>query len=272
MTQKMTRAPVDGSELEYETRGEGEPVILVHGALIAGAYLPLLGEEALTTRYSLIRYHRRGFAGSDVVEGPFSIGQQAADCRTLLQHLGVERAHLVGHSYGGLIALQLAIDSPALVQSLVLLEPALMMVPSAPVFLEAMGPAIERYTAGDSVGAVEDFMKLVGGEEWETTVESTVPGGTQQAKRDAYTLFEVEMPALEQWDFDAGKAARISQPVLCVTGTESGPFFEEVRQLVHSWLPQTEDLSVMGANHLLQMQHPQAIAKGIANFLARQGG
>ena len=272
MVQKMTRALVNGRELEYETSGDGEPVILIHGALIAEANLPLLGEAALATRYKLVRYHRRGYAGSDAVEGQFSIGQQAADCQALLQRLGVERAHVVGHSYGALIALQLALDSPAVVQSLVLLEPALMMVPSAPALLEAMGPVIERYTAGDSVGAVEGFLKLVGGDDWETIVERTVPGGTEQAKRDAYTWFEVELPTLEQWDFDAGKAARISQPVLCVTGTESGPFFEEGGQLIHSWLPQTEDLSVMGANHLLQMQDPQPIAEGIADFLARQGG
>ena len=267
MTEKMSRALVGGGELEYETQGEGQPVVLVHGALIAGAFLPLLGEAALARRHSLIRYHRRGYAGSDAVEGSFSIEQQAADCRALLQGLGVERAHIVGHSYGGLIALQLALDSPALVQSLVLLEPALMMVPSAPALLEAMGPVVERYTSGDTAGAVEGFLKLVGGVEWETIVARTVPGGTEQAKRDAHTWFEVELPTLEQWDFDAGKAERISQPVLCVSGTESGPFFEEGRQLVHSWLPQTEDVSVAGANHLLPMQDPRSVAEGIANFL-----
>jgi len=169
-----------------------------------------------------------------------------------------------------LIALQLALDSPELVQSLVLLEPSLMMVPSAAAFLEAAAPVIERYTAGDAAGAVEDFMGLVGGDEWETIVERTVPGGAEQAKRDARTWFEVELPATERWAFDADKAARISQPILCVSGTESGPFFDEGRQLLHSWLPQTEDLSVTDANHLLQMQDPRQVAEGIASFLARQ--
>ena len=102
----MRRARVDGAELEFEITGTGEPVVLIHGALIAEAYAPLCREPALNSRYQLVRYHRRGYAGSSPVRAPFSIGQQAADCRALLEYLGIERAHVVGHSGGGVIALR----------------------------------------------------------------------------------------------------------------------------------------------------------------------
>ena len=92
---------VDGAVLEYEIVGTGEPVVLIHGALIAEAYAPLCAEPALTAHYRLVRYHRRGYAGSSRVTAPFSIAQQAADCLALLRHLGIERAHVVGHSSGG---------------------------------------------------------------------------------------------------------------------------------------------------------------------------
>src|SRR5262249_5218959 len=118
-TAKMERAAGGGGGEEYESRGGGEAVLLIHGSHIAGAFLPLMNEPSLAN-YRLIRYHRRGFAGSTKHEGPFSIKDQAADALALLQHLGVERAHIVGHSYGGLIALQLALDPPELVHSLVL--------------------------------------------------------------------------------------------------------------------------------------------------------
>ena len=121
-------------------RRVGEPVVLVHGSIIADAFAPLLVEPALTGSYRLVSYHRRGFAGSTHPDRPLSIAEQAAHCRALLAALGIDRAHVVGHSYGGVIALQLAMDAPELVRSLALLEPALLAVPSGPLLMEAMGP------------------------------------------------------------------------------------------------------------------------------------
>ena len=97
----MERVRVDGTELEFAVTGAGEPVLLIHGAFIAEAYAPLCAEPALNSRYRLVRFHRRGYAGSSPARAPFSLGQQAADCSALLRHAGIERAHVVGHSSGG---------------------------------------------------------------------------------------------------------------------------------------------------------------------------
>ena len=269
MTEALKRVPVQGGELEYETRGDGEPVLLIHGSHFAESYLPLMDEPVLAD-YRLIRYHRRGFAGSVEHEGPFTIEQQAEDALAVLQHLGVERAHVVGHSYGGATGLQLALDTSAVVASIVLLEPAVLMVPSAEVFAqEHVVPAAEKYQSGDPQGAVDTFGQGIGGPQWKAEVSRTVPGAVEQAENDASTFFEVELPALGDWQLDAEEAARISQPVLFVLGTESDPMFEEIRVLIHSMLPQTEDHLVEGANHLLQMQNPRSVAKGISDFLSR---
>src|SRR5262245_32652967 len=103
--------------LEYEVNGAGEAVLLIHGALIADALLPLTREAALADAYRPIRYRRRGHGGSHPA-GAFSMQQQARDAQALLKHLGVARAHVVGHSLGGAIALQLALEAPSLVHSL----------------------------------------------------------------------------------------------------------------------------------------------------------
>jgi pimeloyl-ACP methyl ester carboxylesterase len=100
----MSRASIDGLELEYETRGSGEPVVLVHAGIFADWFKPLLDEPALTSRYRVVSYHRVGYAGSGRVAGPVSLGQQAAQLRALMRHLGIEKAHVVGHSSGGNIA------------------------------------------------------------------------------------------------------------------------------------------------------------------------
>ena len=97
----MERADVTDTTLEYAVTGTGEPVMCIHGAFIADTFQPLLAEPSLSRRYQLITYHRRGYGGSSRAPGLTSIAQQAADCRALLAHLGVERAHVVGHSFGG---------------------------------------------------------------------------------------------------------------------------------------------------------------------------
>jgi pimeloyl-ACP methyl ester carboxylesterase len=125
----MDQIHVNGVSLEVEVHGSGTPVLLIHGAIIADAFAPLLAEPALTGPYRLIPYHRRGFGGSTHLQAPVSTADQAVDARAVLRQLGVERAHVVGHSYGGAIALQLALDAPEAVHSLALLEPPLLMPP-----------------------------------------------------------------------------------------------------------------------------------------------
>jgi hypothetical protein len=92
----MQRAPIDGIELEYEICGTGEPVVLIHAGLCADFFRPLIEQRALTDRYTLLRYHRTGYAGSGVLPGAVGFAQQAEHCRALMSHLGIERAHVVG--------------------------------------------------------------------------------------------------------------------------------------------------------------------------------
>src|SRR5262245_25094968 len=102
----------------YEVEGKGEPVLLIHGSHVADAFLPLLLEPSLTSRFRLVRYHRRGFVKSPPHAGPFGIEQQARDALQLAGALGLERFHVVGHSYGAVTALQLALEAADAVHSL----------------------------------------------------------------------------------------------------------------------------------------------------------
>ena len=267
----MNRAQIGGRELEYEIRGAGEPVVLVHGSHVADAFAPLLVEPVLTERYQLILYHRRGFAGSTHPDGPLSIVQQAADCRAFMQHLGVQCAHIVGHSYGGAIALQLALDVPEVVHSLALLEPALLMVPSAQQFMAAMGPVLQMYEVGNKTGAVDGFLQAVVGPEYRSVLDRVLPGAFAQAVADADTFFRIELPALQQWSFTQADVGRIPQPVLAVLGADSHtlwPGWVEVHQLVQAWLPQAEAFVLKGATHGLQIIDPKGMAEGLAGFFA----
>jgi pimeloyl-ACP methyl ester carboxylesterase len=212
----MQRARVGDVELEYEVRGSGEPVVLIHGSVIAAEFLPLVREPALSD-CTLIRYHRRGLGGSSRT-GPATIQQQAADCAGLLAQLDLQTAHVVGHSYGGSIALQLALDRPSLVHTLTLMEPALFMVPSAAIFMEQLGPVFEQYQRGETATAIEMFLQGIGRANAREILNRAVPDGFEQSVRDADTFFQVELPALQAWTCTPEDAARVTQPVLYVHG------------------------------------------------------
>src|SRR5438270_11018414 len=144
----LERATLEGVELEYTVQGTGEPVLLIHAGVFADWFVPLLQEPRLAG-YRLIHYHRVGYAGSSRPAGAVSIADQAAHARALLRSLGIDRAHVVGHSSGGNIALQLALDAPEMVASLTLLEPALVDVPSGAAFFgTAVVPTLRQFSAG----------------------------------------------------------------------------------------------------------------------------
>jgi pimeloyl-ACP methyl ester carboxylesterase len=267
----MERARTDGADLAYEVSGTGEPVVFIHGAFIADTFRPLLAEPSLVSRFRLILYHRRGYAASSHAAGPVSVAQQAADCCALLRHVGSERAHVVGHSYGGCVALQLALDYPNVVHSLALLEPGLIVGSSAQGYREALVRGAERYREAGAAVAVDEFLEA----RWPgygATLERVLPGAVAQAVADAETCFEHELTGLLDWNFGEAEARRISQPALSVLGGESDALwsrFGETHRLLLAWLPQAEGFVLPGTTHLMQLQDPHGMAEALAAFWAR---
>ena len=268
----MHAATLNGLEMEYRVEGSGEPVLLIGTGPFADSFLPLLSEQVLGGRYRLIRYRQRGQAGGAPGERPVPFAQHAEDAAALLEHLAVPRAHIAGHSTGATIAMQLAADRPDLVATLALLEPPLMSVPSAGPFLGRIGPAVAAYEAGDEVEAMTHFLSVVCSLDRATcheVVERRVPGAMAGAIRDAGTFFESYLPALGAWRFGPDRAAQVSRPILAVLGSESDPLFAESHALLHRWWPEAEDCLVDGVAHLLHIQDPEPVAKGLAEFFAR---
>ncbi len=266
----MEHLDVDGGSIEYQVYGKGEPILLIPpGVTIDGLAFPLLGQRDLRSRYQIIHYHRRGYMGSTPGPEPLTIIREAADAAALLKHLGVRTAHIAGHSIGGIIALQLALDAPDLVHSLALLEPpVLQLLPDGRSEMERrFMPVMNAFRSGNKRKAIGIFSDAVFGPGWQSIVEKAIPGGLEQAVRDADTFAE-ELPAIQAWEFGPREAVTIRRPMLLVMGDRSSPFMKEGRRLLHAWFPQAEDLS-LPTTHLLQMEDPQGAAGGLAAFFSR---
>jgi pimeloyl-ACP methyl ester carboxylesterase len=261
----MHRAALGDIELEYETVGSGEHVLLIHHGAGADWFAPLCDEPILIQRYCLVRYHRQGYAGSSPLTGELTFSREADTFRALMRHLGIRRAHIVGHSASGCMSLQIALDASDLVHSVVLLEPALMAVQSPP----EVPRSLELYQAGDRVTAVETFLRGTCGPNARPILENAIPGTVQQALDDADTFFGHELPALRQWKFGPDEARRIMQPVLAVVGENSDSRFHQRQELLLSWLPNVEPFLLADAGHLLHLDNRRDLAQGLVAFFTR---
>lgn len=265
----MQTAHLHDVDLDYRIDGDGEPVLFI-SPVLADGFLPLLKHPVLAGRYRLIHYHRRGWVGSTHTPGPVSIDDHVADAVALLDHLGVARVHVVGHSSGAAIGAQLALDHPDTVHTLTLLELSLLSLPNGQAFLEGAGPVFELYQAGDHDQAFAAFMSAVSGLDWNScraVLEARAPGIVEQSVKDADTFFGIELPSLADWSLDADRARAIAQPVLSVLGSDTEPLWVEVAAFLQDNVSEVEEATIDGVGHLLHMQEPGPVANAIADFL-----
>ena len=110
-----------GARVSYTRTGTGMPVLLIQGVgAIGDAWR--LQVEGLRDRFTLITFDNRGIGASTITDGSLSVEAMADDALAILDAEGIDRCHVVGHSMGGLIAMQLALTSPRRVRSLTLLS------------------------------------------------------------------------------------------------------------------------------------------------------
>jgi len=121
MTEPRTSGYVDvnGVHMYYEVYGEGTPLVLLHGGImtIDLNFAPLI--PALAARHMVVAVELQGHGRTADAERPISLAALASDVVGLLDHLGIDRAHVLGHSLGGGVALEMAISHPDRVRRVV---------------------------------------------------------------------------------------------------------------------------------------------------------
>jgi pimeloyl-ACP methyl ester carboxylesterase len=263
------RVDVGGVELEVEVLGDGEPVVVVQTALGADELRPLAEQLAAGGRYRVIHYHRRGYAGSGPVVGDSSVLRDATDCRRVLEALGETSAHVVGASYSAAVALTSASSAPQAVRTVTAIEPPPVGVPSAGEFRAANARLLRTFGSSGPTVALEELMTMLVGADWRRESERDQPGSVAAMERDAATFFEHDVPALLLWRFGAEEAVGIRCPVMYIGGTDSGPWFAEMRTHLLRLLPRAESAAVAGGGHLLAYTHPSETARLVSAFIDR---
>ncbi len=259
---------VDGGNLYYEIEGAGEALVLIHGGL-GSLRMWDLQAQALAGSYRVIRCDLRGFGRSTTEHVEFAYW---ADVAALLDHFGVDRAHVVGQSIGGSIALDLALARPARVATLTSIAGGISG------YRPALGPEDDNVPWSD-MDRLWDEKKWVELAELETQV--WVDGWGQpptrvsrtlrdSVKRDVLSTYQAENEEGLPQPLDPRAADRLGEltiPVLVMIGT-----LDEVRSrakaahLVTS-ASDSRSVEVAGVAHMIQLEAPERVSEELRGFI-----
>jgi pimeloyl-ACP methyl ester carboxylesterase len=250
-----------------DSGGDGDALVLIHGGGLADWFTPLAADPALK-RHRVIRVVRAGYTGAPAPDG-LTVGDHAGHTAALLRHFGAAPAHVVAHSSGCAVALQLALDRPDLVRSLTLCEPPLVETLADPadhdLLRTAIGPVVGAATAaaarGDVPAAFDTFMTAICGPD-HRRVMTDVLG----VVRPCEYFFTGEMPAVGAWTVDPADLAGLRAPVLLVQGGDSPPPVHRLVAHLAGSIPGATVATVADAGHLMPLTAPAELGRLIGDF------
>lgn len=257
----MPVAEVNGQQIAYDdTGGDGPALIFSHGFLMDRTMFDAQ-IAALSDTYRCVTWDERGF-GDTPVDGPFTYWDSAEDLIALMDHLGIDRAVLIGMSQGGYLSLRAALAHPDRVRGLVLIDSGVFM--DDPEALAGYEGMIAHWVSDEPLGEVGTMVAgLILGEPtlmekwigiWESRDRSTVeyPGACLLGRDDI-----------------TGRVDEITCPVLIIHGTEDLAIPIAAAEQLCADLPDCRGMiPVPGAAHASNMTHPEIVNPAIADFLA----
>lgn len=252
----MPEIRANGVSLYYEEHGEGAPIVCIHGTSTSAAVWSAAAVDALAQRGRTIVYDRRGCFRSERPE-PYvtSVREHADDAAALIDALGAAPAIVIGRSYGGETALDLALRYPDRVRALALLEAAVLAFDEEAAAWESH--VAERVLAAaerDMATVTETFLREVAGDEtWEG-----LPAAVKQMLTDNGPAIVAELRG-GRLDATPEQLGAIRQPTLLVAGKASPPAFARVTRLMAGAMPSAR-LEWVEGGHLIDPSDPAVLA------------
>lgn len=271
----MAWVEVEHGKLYYElTEGEGDPVVLVHGSWVDHRTWSLLA-PLLAGSMRVLVYDRRAHGQSSGLPRPNPLAEDTDDLAALLRATDHYPAHIVGHSYGGNVALSLANERPEMVRSVVAHEPAALGLleedPATQGEASQLRQEVARLTTaidgGHLEAAAREFVNGFADDpqawdrlspDWKQTFLSNAPRWRE----------EFSDPATERPDLR--RASESLVPVLFTEGALSPPFLRRMSEAVRGRLKNTRLVRLPGAGHFPHITHPAQYVGVLHRFLVER--
>lgn len=242
--------------LFYEEHGTGAPILLIHGTS-SDADIWEHATEELAQLGRVIVYDRRGNSRSERPE-PYTsttIFEHTDDAAALLDALAAKPAIVIGRSYGGGVALDLAVRYPDYVRALVALEPGVpTLSPDADAFMEAMGERLRKAVAERGIDvAAETLLRVVlhdaGWEALPAPVKARLTANSPAILAEMNGRVSGVDPAI---------LANITQPALVVAAASSPPAFRQIHDRLVALIPHARQAVVEGG-HMITPADPRIV-------------
>lgn len=253
----MPEQAINGVRLYYEEHGEGDPILCIHG----GGSSAVMWEEAVEELARLGRvivYDRRGCTRSERPE-PYqrtSVGEQADDAAALLEALARAPAVVIGRSYGGAVAIDLALRHPERLRALVLLEgDALGLSPAGLEWTKGICDRLREVAANDGVDAVYEALigEVIGEGAW-----ASFPDEIRRVLTHNGPALLAELGYVDEPMPDDAAFATIDKPVLLVAASESPPEQRDMTEKMAAVLPYART-SLVAGGHLIDPAAPEVL-------------
>jgi len=265
---EMPIANVNGINIDYKDEGHGEPLIMISGAGADKSAWRSQTKE-FKKHYRTITFDNRGVGKSDKPAGPYSIRMMADDTVGLMDHLGIEKAHVLGVSAGGIIAQELAISYPERVNKLIL---ASTFAPK-----EETGGWSSEFTE-----AISTYVRSSHDEASRRRLTDVIMD--LQINKWSYRTFILPLIkiAIRLMPFGAGVDAQFEAVGTCVTadrlgmikastlvmtGTDDRLIRPVSSEVIASLIPKAKLVKVLGGGHSFPMEMSGEFIKEVLNFL-----
>lgn len=259
-------------DLYYETSGDGDPLVLVHGGWSDhDNWQPVA--PTLAQSFMVVAYDRRGH-GQSRRGDQGSRRDQEDDLAALIEGLGNAPAHVAGTSFGASIAIGLAARRPELVRSVIAHEPPLISVvandPDIQPLLASVQATVESVLAQLARGRIEDAARqfveevALGPGAWEQ-----LPEPLRRTMVESAPAFAAEQQDAAWASVEPAALARIESPVLLSQGDQSPLWFAGIVAKLATLIDGTELRTYPGAGHAPHITHPHDYVAGVTDFLAR---